>query len=164
MEKKKGALCYSIILVCLGFVSFLPQHAVANFYVIPVGRPHINPSDVVELYAQLPRGETKEFRQRYPDGTLSSQSFVVPTGKVLVVTAIHLNPLTVYFKDDEIRIVLKQGYRTRLDCAAPQSQPTFIQFPSGLIIAPGSLSVYNSNLTNARTTNVYVYGYLTTDR
>jgi hypothetical protein len=65
---------------------------------------------------------------------------------------------------DEIRITLRQGYRTRLDCAAPQSQPTFIQFPSGMIIAPGSIAGYNSNLTNARTTNVYVYGYLTTGK
>lgn len=139
-------------------------NARGDFYVIPVGGTNIKPSDVVELYAQLPRGELDDFRQRYPDGTLSSESFVVPAGKVLVVTAIHLMPLTVVFKDDEIRITLRQGYRTRLDCAAPQSQPTFIQFPSGMIIAPGSISVYNSNLTNARTTNVYVYGYLTTDK
>jgi hypothetical protein len=144
------------LLAILGFT----QPVLADFYVVPIGGPRISASDVVELqYSEIyPNSSaTNDMRITKSGGII--HNFTVPTGKVLVITTIKVYPQVLGNGSIALNVLGGREY-----FVVSQSQPTQLQFPSGLVIGPEvQLSVYNYP-GSAASIRVSICGYLADDK
>jgi len=97
--------------------------------------------------------------QVFPDATMNSSAFTVPAGQHLVISTVQLDAgsagSTVLLQQNGITVTSRT---TWLLFAAGTYQ---FQYPSGIVIAPGT-----TNLTippSGGVNNGYIYGYLTSN-
>ena len=84
--------------------------------------------------------------------------YTVPSGKVFVITAVIVFPQSP--GSGTLYVTLSQNSAARDYWVLPNSQPTELTFPSGLVIAPGySMKIYNGS-SGAGSIRVLINGYV----
>lgn len=89
-------------------------------------------------------------------------AFSVPTGMVFVITSVMIFPQTP--GAGTLYVQLLQNSSAREYWVVPNSQPTFIQIPTGLVVGPEyTISITNRSESSGNI-RVSVFGYLAKDR
>ena len=147
-----------LTIVSFGLFGFIPQCLYADFKGLFGGSKGLDPSNIVHL-----REESRNFFRVNPDGSVSTQEYIVPLGKVFIITAIT-------HSTGEKKSVRATLYQRRIlpDPASSGKYRMILQtesggtkhytFPSGIVIAPGH-KLYLESSGATPTNGVHIFGY-----
>jgi hypothetical protein len=126
---------FSLGALLIGFLLLLFPAAVTAQYTK-------KPSRIIQLVSDAVGPSQTEVLVQMSPAAVNLGAFTVPDGQVFVMTSLHVFPES--YADGTLGVHIVQDTLTRSFYRVPASGPTQLQFPVGLVFAPGSaLSIRN---------------------
>ena len=122
----------------------------------------IPPADMVELAAVADPGQTVDVRGGNPDGT-GAGVFTVPTGKVLVIQNVIVQPMDPGAGNLRVTFIQSAGGlpdRIRDTWVVPNTEPTHYDFSPGTRVSSESRMKIRSEAGNPGKVAVLLHGYV----
>lgn len=122
----------------------------------------IKPSNMVGMAEVVGPGEIKVLPTGTPQGT-GGGTYVVPDGKVLVITRAIIQPMNPGAGTVDITLMQSGGGlpdRIRQTWRTSRSQPTEYDFTPGMLVSTGSTLKVRNNSPSGGGVAVLIYGYV----
>lgn len=167
-QHSKSPVAATLVLsAVLSLCLVVPGAAAADDFLIipiPVGESATVPvADVVELRRDFISFDSRAaLRRGAIDGTEASRDFVVPAGRVLVVTSIHFTPQQVSSGVNLVFVQQRRGrtLRTRRQLMFPSNTTAQLQFSPGMVFDAGSELVIENRDNSRASVRADAHGYL----